>query len=69
MPPRDETDDGRASWPYSSLLCFGYFGADTPTGRRVRDRTMVGLIAFVVANLLAGNPRVLPVARALPAEW
>lgn len=40
-----------APWPYTSLLLFGFFGADTPEGRRLARRT-TGALALTVASLI-----------------
>lgn len=46
-----EKEDGaqRVDWPYASLLLFGFFGTDTPAGRRLARRTSFGLVLFLVA--------------------
>ena len=59
MHPPTEADDPRAhdapgedaEWPYASLLILGYFGADTPAGKRLARRTTGFLLVFVVSML------------------
>ena len=46
---RDE--DTGADWPYGTLLFFGFFGTDTPEGRRLAWRSSALLVVFVVCAL------------------
>ena len=36
-----------STWPYSSLLLFGYFGKQAPGGRTLALRTTIAFIIFV----------------------
>ena len=47
--PRD------GDWPYASLLVFGYFGEDSPGGKRLARETTVWLAVAVVA-MVVGAP-------------
>lgn len=40
-----------ADWPYASLMLFGFFGTDTPEGKRLAWRTAAALVLFVVSAL------------------
>lgn len=69
-PPRPREDD--ATWPYASIILFGYFGAHTPEGRRLAVRTMAGILVVAVAILIlelgVGGPWITLVAAvAIPA--
>jgi len=46
--------EGPAAWPYASMLIFGYFGADTPAGKRLARETSAALVLIVVAAVLGG---------------
>jgi hypothetical protein len=50
----DPTDDegSESTWPYSSLLLLGFFGADTPGGKRLAWETAVPAAVFVAATLV-----------------
>jgi hypothetical protein len=56
-PPQDN-----AEWPYSSLLVFGFFGADTPGGKRLVWQTSIALVLIVASSwaLTGVIPQVLP---------
>lgn len=60
MDMRDEMKDtqqpGDSSWPYASMIGFGYFGANTPEGRRLAVRTLAAL-AVVCAGLVGLSPQ------------
>jgi hypothetical protein len=47
-PPRE---DG-APWPYASLFFFGFFGTDSPAGKRLAWRTTWGLGLFLLGAFL-----------------
>lgn len=54
MQSNDERDDREhSSWPYASLLLFGYFGSGTPVGRRLRNRSWAALLTFLGAIVVA----------------
>lgn len=55
---RERTREGQgAHWPYSSLLLFGFFGVDSPGGRRLAWRTAAGLALLLVsAGVLRTDP-------------
>lgn len=38
---REGQEEGRASWPYATLLFFGFFGTATPEGRRLARWTAI----------------------------
>jgi hypothetical protein len=48
--PTDETND-ESSWPYASLLLFGFFGHNSPGGRKLSWRTGGALVLFLVAAM------------------
>ena len=48
-PPSRDRD-----WPYTSLLGFGYFGQDSPGGKRLARETTAWLALAVVAMVLGG---------------
>lgn len=54
---RDESASGSVEWPYSSLLLFGFFGTDTPAGRKLARRTTAGLVLLIIAGLALGSER------------
>jgi hypothetical protein len=56
-PPQDNAD-----WPYSSLLVFGFFGADTPGGKRLVWQTTIALLLVIASSwaLTGVIPQVLP---------
>lgn len=56
-PPRD------GHWPYASLLIFGYFGQDSPGGKRLARETTAWLALAVAAMVVAG-----PLAYGLPVS-
>jgi hypothetical protein len=65
---RDERVSERedsATWPYTSILVFGFFGADTPAGRRLAWRTTFALAAFLMFSV-GVHDAVLP---AVPAAF
>jgi hypothetical protein len=65
---RPGKDGGRASWPYSSLLLLGYFGADTRAGRLLVWRGMGALAVIMVSGAVlhaATGPTVLGMPLAL----
>lgn len=41
-----------SSWPYSSLILFGYFGNSSPGGKKLAFRTSFALLLFVIAFIL-----------------
>lgn len=47
--PRDE--DTRADWPYGTLFFFGFFGTETPEGRRLAWQSSALLVFFLVCVL------------------
>ena len=71
---RVDPDDDGSSWPYLDMLGFGYFGSDTPSGRRHRNRSFAWLAVFLVAAV-ALAPTSLPWAArvicavAVPLAW
>lgn len=50
-----------SAWPYASLLFFGFFGSDTPAGRRLAWRSTVALLVFGVAAVALGGSFAQPV--------
>jgi len=42
-----QTGKNHSEWPYSSLIIFGFFGPDSPAGRRLMIRSALGLILFI----------------------
>jgi hypothetical protein len=48
---QQDTTPREPGWPYTSILIFGFFGSDTPEGRRVAWRTTGALVVFVAAAL------------------
>lgn len=56
-----EASDGDADWPYVSLFFFGFFGADTPAGKRLVWQSSAALIVILLAFLMLGGfPQLLP---------
>lgn len=47
-----DNNTSNSSWPYSSLLLFGYFGKHAPGGRTLAFRTTAALIIFFVGVYL-----------------
>jgi hypothetical protein len=47
----EQDEGGGAGWPYSSILIYGFFGSDSPEGRRVSWRTGGALFVLVCAML------------------
>ena len=47
---QDRTDEP-GDWPYASLVIFGFFGTDTPEGKRLARRTTAFLALLVVGGI------------------
>ena len=45
---QDERCAEESDWPYASLMLFGFFGTDTPHGKRLAWRTTVLMVVFAV---------------------
>lgn len=50
--PRPRADGPSTEWPYASLLVFGFFGSDTPAGRRLVWRSNAGIAVVVISVAL-----------------
>lgn len=48
--PEEET----AEWPYTTLLLFGYFGKNTPAGKKLSRRNNTFMALFLVCMLTGG---------------
>jgi len=59
---RPDASSDEPDWPYASLLLFGFFGSNTPEGKRLVWQTMPALLVIVAAAwaLLGIIPRLLP---------
>ncbi|HEY8379995.1 MAG TPA: hypothetical protein VIK91_26075 [Nannocystis sp.] len=53
-----EEAEGKASWPYATLLFFGFFGTATPEGRRLAQWTALATVGAFIggAGLASGWP-------------
>lgn len=54
----DDATEQEASWPYASLLIFGFFGTDSPEGRRLARQTTIILGLMVIAAFVLSLPGV-----------
>lgn len=73
-PTMTNVKDDRASWPYGAMLGMGYFGSDTPEGRRHRRRCLAWLAVFAVTGIAVSihslpSPIRLACVVALPLSW
>lgn len=53
-PTQDPPPQSDGDWPYRSLLVFGYFGRDSPGGKRFAWETTAWLVLAVVAMVARG---------------
>ncbi len=51
---RNDPIEDPAEWPYTTLLLFGYFGQNTPAGKRLSRRTNAFMALFVVCMFTSG---------------
>lgn len=53
-----QEEEGKASWPYATLLFFGFFGTATPEGRRLARWTAMATVGAAIggAGLASGWP-------------
>lgn len=69
--PREEVEASsdrsgdRPGWPYASLLLFGFFGVDTPEGRRLAWETSAGLALLLVAAVALRSDPAFPLPELL----
>ncbi len=47
-----EKTNNEKHWPYSSLLFFGYFGKNSPGGKRLFWRTWISILVFFVGMFM-----------------
>ena len=58
MQHTDDPTEQKTSWPYASLLIFGFFGTDSPEGRRLAQQTTVLLGLMVIGAFVLSLPGV-----------
>ena len=67
-----DTDNETTHWPYASLFFFGYFGKNSPGGKTLFYRTMIGALLCALGILLSPvfeNPLfVIPVLTLIPTS-
>ena len=53
-----QEEEGKASWPYATLVFFGFFGTATPEGRRLARWTAMATVGAAIggAGLASGWP-------------
>ena len=49
----DRVEEG-TEWPYTTLLLFGFFGTDTPAGKRLARRNNGFMVLFLVCMFASG---------------
>ena len=73
-PTMTNVKDDQASWPYGAMLGMGYFGSDTPEGRRHRNRCVAWLGVFIITSIALSAHSLpslirLACAVAVPLSW
>ena len=51
-----QEEEGKASWPYATLLVFGFFGTATPEGRRLARWTAMATVGAAIGAAPAWRP-------------
>jgi len=46
-----EHENEHSEWPYGSLLLMGFFGTDSPAGRKLAIRSLLTVILFIAGFL------------------
>ena len=44
----NQSDNNYSEWPYRSLILFGFFGPDSPQGKRLLILSTLGLLLFII---------------------